>query len=88
MVENAHEGIIVTQDGIVKYINHDEPGTLGFVISDFYSRPFIEFIHPDDRQFVIDRYRRRLAGERMDDAITIRVINPAGATLWIEIRAY
>lgn len=85
VVENAHEGIIVIQDGIVKYINHDKPGTLGFIVSDLYSRPFIEFIHPDDRQFVTDRYRLRLAGEQMDDAVTIRVINAAGATIWIEV---
>ncbi len=63
VVENAMEGIIVLQDAYIKFVNQYMPALLGFSHDFMLSHPFIDYIHADDREAVIERYRRRLAGE-------------------------
>ena len=44
VVENAHEGIVILQDGVVKFINRNSPKSLGIVFEDIFNKPFIEFV--------------------------------------------
>ena len=50
LLDNANEGITVVQDGMIRLAN---PGLLiltGYSEHELTSRPFTDFIHPDDRQ--------------------------------------
>lgn len=38
--------------------------TLGFTLEELTARPFIEFVHPDDRERTLEQNRRVRAGER------------------------
>lgn len=63
LVENAGDVIFIAQDGMIKFSNRRTSEFLGYEIEELYSIPFVEFIHPDDRDFVVDRHIRRLSGE-------------------------
>jgi PAS domain S-box-containing protein len=56
VIDNAAEGIVVIQDGMLKFINHQVVDFLGYSEEDLRSKPFSEFIHPDEREMVIERY--------------------------------
>jgi len=87
LVENANEGIIVTQDGKLKYANPIISHFTGHTVDELTSRPFVDFIHTDDREMVMGHYLSRLKGEKAPETYIFRVINRDGDIKWIEIRS-
>ena len=62
LVENAAEAIFVAQDGMLKFANRKTTELIGYSKEDLTSKPFPEFIHPDDRKMVLDRHREAVGG--------------------------
>ena len=62
VVENANEAILVAQDGIIKFHNPKTEELSGYSAEELPNKPFVEFIHPEDRGLVLERYQKRLAG--------------------------
>ncbi len=85
LIENANEAIIVAQDGIIKFANPKTIELFGYTPEEYASRPFAEFIHPDDKEMVIQRHVRRLKGEDFEQVYTFRMIDKEGNTKWMEI---
>jgi PAS domain S-box-containing protein len=87
VVENVNEGILITAGGRILYAN---PRALEITALDdatARSRPFIEFIHPDDRDRVLGNHLRRLRGESVENHYHFRVVHRDGAVRWLEISA-
>ncbi len=87
VVENAREGVVVLQGESVKFTNQYISDLLGYSKDFILSHPFLDYIHPDDRLTVIERYMQRLAGERIMDVLTARLLASNGSYVWTEIRA-
>lgn len=87
LVENAGEAVFVAQDGVLKFANPAAARILGRTPEDIASRPFSEFLHPDDRAMVVERYARRLAGEDVEVGYAFRVLRADGETRWVELSA-
>jgi len=88
LINNANESIIVAQDGLLKFVN---PMTLDLLEDyseqELIDRPFPEFIHPDDRNMVVENYRRRIANEAVLPRYAFRVVTREGIVKWVEINA-
>ena len=87
LVENANEAIVVVQDGLLKFVNRTAIEMTGYSEAELISRPFSEFIHPDDRKMVMDHHRRRLAGETAQPRYDARLLIRDGSVRWFEIGA-
>ncbi len=87
VVENAGEAIFVAQDGMLKFANQNTASMIGYQGKDLSSKPFIDFIHPDDREFVVERHLRRLKGEIFEETYPFRVVKRDGQMRWVEIQA-
>jgi len=87
LVENANEAILVVQDGMLKFVNPRTMEITGYSEDELTSRPFPEFIHPDDRSMVVERYRERLEGMELPNVYDFRIIDKDGNTRWLEINA-
>jgi PAS domain S-box-containing protein len=87
LVENAKDAVFVTQDGVVKFMNPIAAGFLGHDPEVVEKTPFLEFIHPDDRQMIRERYERRIRGEPVSDAVMFRVINKEGVEKSVDLNA-
>ena len=87
VVENAREAIFVAQDGMLKFANQNTASMIGYQGKDLSSKPFIDFIHPDDREFVVERHMRRLKGEIFEETYPFRVVKSDGQMRWVEIQA-
>ncbi len=87
LVEQAIEGIFVAQDDTIKFINRTGIEISGYSAQEITSKPFIEFIHPDDRAMVEERYLRRLKGEEFKSRYAFRVITKNGGIKWLELGA-
>ncbi len=53
LVENANDAIFIIQDEIVKFPNHKTEEMTGFSEKELSEVPFINIIHPDDRELVL-----------------------------------
>ncbi|HGJ64007.1 TPA: PAS domain S-box protein [bacterium] len=87
LIENANEGIIVIQDGLIKFANRK---VLSFLNIDNYNlilAPFDSFIHPDDRNMVIKNHFGRLKGEDIPSQYEFRVLDKNGNVRWVLINA-
>jgi two-component system cell cycle sensor histidine kinase/response regulator CckA len=84
-VHKAHEGIHVAQDGRLKFLNPAAAEIWGHSEEELLSRPFIEFIHPDDQEVVLDRSLRRARGEEVPSRYTHRIVTADGKIRWVEI---
>jgi PAS domain S-box-containing protein len=87
LVENANEGIFVAQEGVLKFVNPMISKISGYTQEELKARPFDHLIHPDDRDAVLDRHRRRMEGEALPEVYRFRVLNKSGGIRWIEVNA-
>lgn len=87
VVEHANEGIVVTQDEYFKYANPKAVKIFGCTAEELQSRPFTEFIHPDDRDFVRERHLRRLRGDSLPHFYLCRIIDREYGVRWLEVNS-
>ncbi len=64
-IDRANDGICVVQDDVIKMCNKRAAEFWGDSIENMVGKVFTDFIHPDIRCDVIDRYHRRIAGEKL-----------------------
>ena len=88
LIDNANESVIVAQDGLIKFVN---PMTIvllgGYSEQELTDRPFPEFIHPDDRNMVVENHRRRITNEAAAPRYAFRVVARDGIVKWVELNA-
>jgi PAS domain S-box-containing protein len=87
VVENVNEGILITAAGRILYANPRALALTGLDDETAKSKPFIEFIHADDRERVLGNHLRRLKGEPVENHYQFRVIHKNGDVRWLEISA-
>jgi PAS domain S-box-containing protein len=87
LFENANEAIFVAQDARIVFTNPMLIRMFGYSAAELSAKLFIEFIYPDDRDMVIDRHRKRLAGEELPPVYAFRVVHRDGEVRWVELSA-
>ncbi|MDD5413543.1 MAG: PAS domain S-box protein [Smithellaceae bacterium] len=85
LFENASEAIFVAQDGKVVFLNPTTAIVTGYSNKEFVSRPFVDFIHQDDRNMVMERYVRRLNEEDIPRRYSFRILHKNGGFRWVEL---
>lgn len=63
LVENANDGIIIVQDGIIVYANPMMAQLDGSTVEAIVGTSIMDHVYHTDIQKIADRYRRRKAGE-------------------------
>ncbi|MCB2217116.1 MAG: cache domain-containing protein [Desulfobulbaceae bacterium] len=63
LIENAHDAIFIAQDGRIVFANHQTAAMIGYSDQELKAQPFTFFIHPEDRELVIQRHSKRLRGD-------------------------
>jgi PAS domain S-box-containing protein len=87
LVENANEMILLAQDGLITFVNQKSFDYLGYAPKELTGRPFIEYIHPEDREKVAERHSKRLKGENPPGIYPFRVVDKDGNVRWVEINS-
>ncbi len=87
LVQNSKDGIFVVQGQRIKFMNPSSSEILGSTCDAIADRAFFEFIHPDDRTLIMDRYALRLRGESLSDSVSFRIINNNGDVRDVDLNA-
>jgi PAS domain S-box-containing protein len=85
MLENANDAIYVVQNGMLKFVNAKTIEIFAYPRRSLTSRPFIEYVHKDDRPAIRERHQRRLRGEDIPNMYPFRIVDGHGGVKWIEV---
>jgi PAS domain S-box-containing protein len=85
LFDNADTAIFIAQDGVIKFPNPMTIELVGYSIDELAQMPFAELIHPEEREMVVKRHRRRLKGEDEPNSYDFRFINKKGKKIWVHI---
>ncbi len=87
VVENSKDGIIIIQDGKLKFVNTASVELAGYTPEELKGANFLNFVAPDYRELVLERYNDRLEGKKVPPIYEIEIIKKDGAPLPVEINA-
>ena len=85
LINNVNEAIIVAQDGMFKFVNPMALKLLKCTEDELVNKSFIDFIHPDDQDMVVNLYRKRIKGEAVAKRYTYRIKLADGSIKWGEV---
>jgi PAS domain S-box-containing protein len=86
VTENLLTGVFIYQDDRFVYCNARVEEILGLHRDLIIGRPVWEVTHPDDREMIRDRAKRRQQGEAgLPTHYSFRVIHSSGETRWLEM---
>lgn len=87
LVENANDAIFIAQDERLCFANPKTEEITGYSQKELLKIPFMDIVHPDDRQRVVTNYRNRLAGGVLQPVYNFRIMHRSGAIAWGQINA-
>ncbi len=87
LFESAGQGILIAKDETIQFANAALAEIVGYPKEVITTRPFISFIHPDDRSIVLNRHKMRLRGEAPENDYQFRVMTSDGTVKWLQINA-
>jgi PAS domain S-box-containing protein len=85
LIENANESILIIQDGKIRFANPKLMRITSYQEDELKSRPFVDFIHPADRDMVAGYHLKRLRAENAPQLYDFRIIDKDGSVKWLEI---
>jgi diguanylate cyclase (GGDEF)-like protein/PAS domain S-box-containing protein len=87
VVERSNDGIMIVQDGIIRYSNRSLAKMLGFTPDALIGLSMYNLFSSNDRGEVYARYNQRLAGEETPSRYEAVVLSQDGVDLDVEINA-
>jgi PAS domain S-box-containing protein/putative nucleotidyltransferase with HDIG domain len=85
LVNNANDGIFITQEGKIKFPNPKTIEILGYTADELTNILYTDLIHPDDREILSLERVGREKGNMSASTYSLRIFNRAGHHLWAQI---
>ncbi|MFQ6061345.1 MAG: PAS domain S-box protein, partial [Thermoplasmata archaeon] len=87
VVENSTDGIVIIQDGVLKFVNSASVELVGSTPDGMIGTNFLEFVAPKSRKIVSKRYADRMAGKEVPNIYEISLLRKDGSFLPVEVNA-
>jgi PAS domain S-box-containing protein len=87
LIENATDAIFIAQDEVLKFANPKAEEMTGYYAEELTKIPFVDLIHPEDRDMVREGHVKRLKGEKIHSVYSFRILNRSGEELSVELDA-
>ena len=88
LAENANDGILIAAgEGVHVYANRRVSEMTGYTIDEFIGTGIRDFVHPDEAEEVIRKFRKRIRGEKLQKQYETRIIRKDGTTIPVEVTA-
>lgn len=82
---DAGEGMMVIEEGRIVFANEAMAHLSGYQPEALKGMPYFDLVHPEQREQIQEKYRRRLSGEQLDTRYETSMITAAGERREIEL---
>ncbi|KAF5425355.1 MAG: PAS domain-containing protein, partial [Candidatus Methanomarinus sp.] len=65
LIDNIQDGLFLIQDGKLKFVNEAFSRIPGYTVDEVLGMDFKDFVAPEDKDMVVDRYARMMKGEKV-----------------------
>lgn len=87
LVDEARDGIVITQEGKFKFVNHALCEMLGYTEDELLGKLFFDVIVEEDHEKLAQYHSRRMQGENFSVLYSTSVIHKNGSQLNLELHA-
>jgi PAS domain S-box-containing protein len=87
LVERANDGIVIIQDGLIRYANPSAVALSGEAPADFINRPFTEYLHPEEKAKIRQLYDRRIEENATASIYETVFVRRDGQLVYAEVNA-
>lgn len=87
LVDNANDAIFVLQDGKIQFANPKCREIAGLSAEALEKIHYTEYLHPDEKEIVVERHQQRLKGDDVINVYPLRLVIPNGDVMWVEVNA-
>lgn len=84
LMKRSNDGVVVIQDGIIKYANPAIRHIVDLAPKDVVGKPMIEFVAPPYRKIVSENFQRRMAGKKVVSRYEFAVTDKRGNVVPVE----
>ncbi|WP_210542127.1 bifunctional diguanylate cyclase/phosphodiesterase [Rhodoferax sp. PAMC 29310] len=77
-IEDLPLGVVVTQQGVIRFTNATARTLLGFSADELHGKPFLPFVLEEDRAWLVDLHQRRMRGEDVPTTYECRFATKSG----------
>ncbi len=85
LVEKGNDGVVIIQDGLLKFANSRMIEITGSPMKEVIDRSFLDFVSPEYQALVLDKYKKRISGEKTASRYEIEILPKEGKRLPVEI---
>lgn len=85
VVENSNDAIIIHHDGIIKFVNSAVSQFIDIPKKEFIGKNITDFVHPDDREIILERFKQRKARKKVESLYEISLVKKDDSILPAEI---
>lgn len=85
IINLANEGVVIAQDLNLALVNPKTCEIAGRSEGELKNTPFLDIIHPDDRELTKNNFNKRLKGEALETKYEIRILNSNNTIRWVQV---
>ena len=85
VIDNATDGIVITQQGKLRFLNTSMCEMLLYKEAEIIDRPFLDYVIKEDHQIMIDFHKRRMEGEEFTSLYSSHFIRKDGEVITVEL---
>ncbi|MCE5200642.1 MAG: PAS domain S-box protein [Armatimonadota bacterium] len=87
LVNRSNDGVVVLQDQLIKFVNPRFEQLSGYSSQTLLDTPFTDFLTPEEKAILYERYQRRMAGEYVPALYETTISRHGGKKIPLEISA-
>jgi PAS domain S-box-containing protein len=87
IVEKGNDGIVILQNGVIRFANSRIQSLSGFTIEETIGKSFVDFVSEQFRPLVTEMYKKRIAGEVVPGRYEIAISTKDGNEIPVEVNA-
>lgn len=87
LVERANDGIVIIQDGMIRYANPSAVALSGQDPADFINQPIVEYLHPSEKAKIKRLYEERIESNALASIYETVFVRKDGRLVYAEVNA-
>ncbi|MCK9616750.1 MAG: PAS domain S-box protein [Lentimicrobiaceae bacterium] len=87
LINNANDGIFITQDNVFKFVNASFCEITGYTENELINKPFNDLIIPEDHQKLMEIHLKRMRGEKVPSIYSTQGVAKDGRKIHLEFNS-